>query len=138
MLSLEIPAIKPNPHLTDEVRQLIPTNLPNEALSPLHKLLLVPCFVTNLNDVTLHFVVEYLDRLRKRHTARKKLDQIARLEQDVWVPCFTGSMYCHRAFDEIEFTPNANISEGPGDHRPNLAQVFLTVLREESCERALL
>mmetsp|Transcript_26419 Transcript_26419/g.57629 ORF Transcript_26419/g.57629 Transcript_26419/m.57629 type:complete len:237 (+) Transcript_26419:619-1329(+) len=109
----------------------------DQALPPLHKLLLVADDAANLDDVALHVIIQDLESLGCRHTPGQQLDKVAGLDDDVGVVRLAGGLDGHGALNQVEFTRHTQLLKSFCDCRPHLPQVFFAVLWEQRCKGAL-
>lgn len=85
----------------------------DQALATFDKDFLVADLVADFDDITSLVIFQDLDGLgvsrdlscfylRQGHTARKKFDKVARLENDIRIDCLSGGFDSHATLLEIE------------------------------------
>ena len=61
----------------------------NDPLPSLDKPLLIPNYVTDLDDITGDIIIQNLNCLTNSDSSCKQLDHIPGFENDIWVICFS-------------------------------------------------
>ena len=107
----------------------------DETLSTLDEFLSVADQTSDLNDLTVHFVILHdFHCLLERNRPRQQFNEISCPDDRIGVPCLPGCQYCHRTLNCVKFCRDIKLFHSLLDKGPYLFDILFSVLWKEHRE----